>query len=186
MATIPTTSSVLVRQATSSPDIAAVAECFKAYTTWLDEDLTHQNYTAELDGLPGKYAPPTGGLFLAVDAATDSVLGCIALRPLNLESVYLNSRPAGLRYCELKRLFVYPEARGRQVARTLLVEAVKCAQAMGYDEMLLDTLSKMSAAISLYKSEGFVAADPYNSSPLQGTLYFTKQLSRSYLPGSWC
>ncbi|UKZ74219.1 hypothetical protein TrVFT333_001879 [Trichoderma virens FT-333] len=178
MATLPTTSSVLVRQATSPSDLAAVVECFKEYTAWLDEDLTHQNYTAELNGLPGKYAAPTGALLLAVDATTDAVLGCVAVRPINLEGVYSDSRPSGIRHCELKRLFVYPEARGRQVARTLLVEAVRCAQAAGYDEMLLDTLSKMTAAISLYKSEGFAEAEPYNSSPLNGTLYFAKTLSR--------
>ncbi|EHK22609.1 uncharacterized protein TRIVIDRAFT_191339 [Trichoderma virens Gv29-8] len=179
MATLPTaTSSVLVRQATSPSDLAAVVECFKEYTAWLDEDLTHQNYTAELNGLPGKYAAPTGALLLAVDATTDAVLGCVAVRPISLEGVYSDSRPAGIRHCELKRLFVYPEARGRQVARTLLVEAVRCAQAAGYDEMLLDTLSKMTAAISLYKSEGFAEAEPYNSSPLNGTLYFVKSLSK--------
>lgn len=178
MGTLPTTPSVLVRQATTSSDVLAVVECFKEYAAWLDEDLTHQNYTAELNGLPGKYAPPAGALFLAVDATADSVLGCIVLRPIILEPLYLESRPTGLRYCELKRLFVYPEARGRQVARTLLVEAVKYAQAAGYDEILLDTLSKMTAAISLYESERFVETEPYNTSPLQGTLYFAKQLSR--------
>lgn len=172
-----TVSSVLVRQAASAADLAAVIECFKAYTTWLDVDLTYQNYDAELKGLPGKYAPPTGALLIAVDAATDAVLGCIALRPLRLEPVYLASRPTGLRYCELKRLFVYPEARGRQVARTLLAEALKCAQAEGYDEMLLDTLSRMTAAIRLYESQGFEPTEAYYSSPLEGTLYFAKRLT---------
>ncbi|UKZ60732.1 uncharacterized protein TrAtP1_002003 [Trichoderma atroviride] len=176
METPPTPSSVLVRQATSSADLASVVECFKAYTAWLDEDLTHQNYNAELNGLPGKYASPAGALLLAVDSATDAVLGCIALRPLNLEPVYLESRSKGLRYCELKRLFVYPEARGRRVAKTLLVEAQRRARDGGYDEMLLDTLSKMTAAINLYKSEGFIEVEPYNSSPLQGTLYFARRL----------
>ncbi|RFU72276.1 acetyltransferase [Trichoderma arundinaceum] len=176
----PDISPVLVRQATSPTDISSIIECFKVYTAWLDEDLTHQNYDDELKGLPGKYASPAGALLIAVDAATDSVLGCIALRPLNLEPVFLESRPSGLRYCEIKRLFVYPEARGRRVAKTLLVEAVKCAQAGGYDEMLLDTLSRMTAAIGLYKSEGFVETEPYNSSPLQGTMYFGKRLLSDY------
>ncbi|KAH6607243.1 acetyltransferase [Trichoderma cornu-damae] len=173
----PAISSVLVRQATSSADLAAIVECFKVYAAWLDEDLTHQDYDAELKGLPGKYAPPTGALLLAVDQAAGRVLGCIALRPLSLEPVYLESRPAGLRCCEVKRLFVYPEARGRQVARALLAEAQRRARAGGYDEMLLDTLSRMTAAIGLYKSEGFAETERYNSSPLQGTLYFGKQLS---------
>lgn len=172
----PPASAILVRQATSSADLASVVECFKAYTAWLDEDLTHQNYAAELNGLPGKYASPAGALLLAVDSTTDAVLGCIAFKPLNLEPAYLQSRSKGLRYCELKRLFVYPEARGRRVAKTLLVEAQRRARDEAYDEMLLDTLSRMTAAINLYKSEGFAEVEPYNSSPLQGTLYFAKRL----------
>lgn len=172
----PATSSVLVRQATSLSDLASVVECFKAYTAWLDEDLTYQNYNAELNGLPGKYASPAGALLLAVDSTTDAILGCIALRPLNLEPIYSKSRSKGLRYCELKRLFVYPEARGRRVAKTLLVEAQKRARDEGYDEILLDTLSRMTAAINLYKSEGFEEVERYNSSPLKGILYFARRL----------
>ncbi|KAK5999002.1 Acetyltransferase [Cladobotryum mycophilum] len=171
-------SSVCVRQATSLTDLAAIVDCFNAYTAWLNEDLTHQDYSAEVNGLPGKYAAPKGALLLAVDAATDTVLGCIALRSLELQPEYLKLRPLHLRYCELKRLFVYPEARGRQVAKVLLIQALECARVEGYDEVLLDTLGRMTPAINLYKSYGFTQVEPYNSSPLEGTLYFAKKIDQ--------
>ncbi|KAJ3473347.1 hypothetical protein NLG97_g10355 [Lecanicillium saksenae] len=168
-------SSVLIRQAESLEDLAAVIKCFHTYTEWLDEDLSHQNYASELAGLPGKYAPPTGSLLLAVDSETGGALGCVALRPLELPSSHTKAKP-GHACAEMKRLFVYPEARGRQVARKLLQELLKRAEEQGYNEIFLDTLARMEAAIKLYKSEGFGEAEPYNTSPYVGTVYLAKEL----------
>lgn len=165
----------MIRQAESPEDLAAVVTCFHTYTEWLDEDLSHQNYAAELAGLPGKYAPPTGCLLLAVDAESGTALGCVALRPLELPLNHPKSKQ-GHRCAEMKCLFVYPEARGRQVARKLLLELLQRARDEGYGEVFLDTLARMEAAIKLYKSEGFVDADPYNASPYKGTVYLAREL----------
>ena len=168
--------SVVVRLADQPADIAAVKACFTEYTAWLDEDISFQNYDAEFTNLPGKYAPPTGVLLLAVDAVSDEVLGCIAVRALHINDAFLGSRGRDAPACELKRLYVYPRARGRQVARRLMRAAVKRATDMGYVEMLLDTLPKMQPAIKLYESEGFRAVEPYYESPLRGTLFLSRQL----------
>lgn len=166
---------VVVRHA-NPVDLPAVKACFREYTEWLDEDISFQNYSEEFDGLPGKYSPPDGGLMVAVDSVSDDVLGCIAFRSIDLAHDFLHSRQGDLRYCELKRLYVYPKARGRQVARRLIQEAIQAAKAIGYDEMFLDTLPKMQPAIKLYESEGFNLTKPYYFSPLQGVLFFSKQL----------
>ncbi|KAM3525094.1 hypothetical protein MY4038_007450 [Beauveria bassiana] len=168
-------SRVLIRQAESPQDLAAVIKCFHTYTEWLDEDLSHQNYASELAGLPGKYAPPTGSLLLAVDSESGAALGCVALRPLELPLNHPKARPEH-RCAEMKRLFVYPEARGRQVARKLLLELLRRAKDQGYREVYLDSLARMEAAIKLYKSEGFLEAEAYNNSPYQGTVYLAKEL----------
>ena len=175
MAKESSTAFVAVRQASSPQDVAAIVKCFHTYTEWLDEDLTHQNYDDELAGLPGKYAPPTGALLLAVDSESDDVLGCIALRPLQQPASHPKAIE-GRKCAEIKRLFVYPEARGRQVARSLVKEVIERARDQGYGEVFLDTLSRMTAAIKLYMSEGFVSAAPYNASPLEGTVYFSREL----------
>jgi len=87
-----------IRLAESSGDIDTVRKLFREYQTLLGVDLCFQGFEAELEGLPGDYAPPAGRLFLA---ANDGVpVGCVALRAL-----------AGSR-CEMKRLFVRPAARG--------------------------------------------------------------------------
>lgn len=166
---------VVIRPAISA-DLPAIKACFKEYTDWLDEDISFQNFSEEFDSLPGKYAPPTGGLILAVDGPSDDVLGCIAFRPLNLHDDFMQSRQNGLCFCELKRLYVYPKARGRQVARKLIQAAIEAARQIGYDEMFLDTLPKMQAAIKLYESEGFCLTKPYYFSPLEGVLFFSRAL----------
>lgn len=168
-------SSVCIRQAESPEDLAAVIKCFHTYTEGLDEDLSHQDYESELAGLPGRYAPPTGSLLLAIDAESGAALGCVALRPLALPPSHPKARQDH-RCAEMKRLFVYPEARGRQVARKLLLELMRRAKAQDYHEVFLDTLARMAPAIKLYKSEGFVEAEPYNNSPYVGTVYLAKEL----------
>lgn len=168
---------VSVRQATSPEDLEAVIKCFHTYTEWLDEDLTHQNYAAELDQLPGKYAPPTGALLIATDSDSGQTLGCIALRPLELPPDHSKLKSGAIKCCEVKRLFVYPEARGRQVARKLVKEVLQKAEEEGYDEIFLDSLSRMGAAIRLYQSEGFTEVAPYNVSPLDGTVYYSKSIA---------
>lgn len=167
---------VIIRPANST-DLPAIKACFQEYTDWLDEDISFQNYSEEFANLPGKYAPPTGGLILAVDGPSGDVLGCIAFRALNLDDDFVQSRQGGgVRSCELKRLYVYPKARGRQVARKLIQQAIKAAAQNGYDKMFLDTLPKMQPAIGLYKSEGFTLTQPYYYSPLDGVLFFSRPL----------
>lgn len=169
------TAPMLIRQAESPEDVAAVIKCFHAYTEWLDEDLSHQNYASELAGLPGKYTPPTGSLLLAIDSGSGAALGCVALRPLELPLSHPKAEQ-GHPCAEMKRLFVYPEARGRQVARKLLLELLQRAKDQGYKEVFLDTLARMEAAIKLYKTEGFVEAEPYNNSPYADMVYLAKIL----------
>ncbi|KAF8190402.1 acyl-CoA N-acyltransferase [Mycena galopus ATCC 62051] len=155
----------------SEAHLSIVRSLFTAYSTWLDLDLTFQNYAEELAGLPGAYAPPSGALLLAFDTDSSAPLGVIGLRPLN----YLAGK--GTRCCELKRLYTVPEARGRGVARALVREALKIAREVGYQVAFLDTLQTMEAARGLYASEGFVETDKYYDSPLADiSVYMQKTL----------
>jgi len=57
--------------------------------------------------------------------------------------------------CELRKLFVSPQARGQGYGRALAEHCLKQAQALGYQQCYLDTLSTMKQAIGLYQDLGF-------------------------------
>jgi putative acetyltransferase len=155
-----------IERATTSDDILAITKLFKDYTAWLDLDLTFQDYATELALLPGKYGPPAGALFLS--RSKDGVpLGCVALRPMELRGT-----------CEMKRLYISPEARGMGLGKRLVLEVLTEGKRLGYQRMRLDTLPKMQSAISLYEKQGFVKIEPYYETPLEGTLFLEIDLTR--------
>jgi ribosomal protein S18 acetylase RimI-like enzyme len=134
------------------------------YSQQLGVDLCFQNFQAELEGLPGAYASPTGRLLLAM--VDDEVAGCIALRKLDDET------------CEMKRLYVRSNFRGHGLGRKLAERILKEARAIGYSRMLLDTLpGVMNSAIALYRTLGFIETAPYYFNPVEGTLYMQLDLT---------
>ena len=143
-------------------DITAVRAILREYIDWIALDLAFQEIDAELDGLPGDYAPPRGVLLVAVDG--ERYAGMIALRP------YAD------RICEMKRLFVRPDARGLGLARRLIDALLEEARRLGYEEIRLDTLPMMGAAQTLYEAMGFVDIPAYYDTPIAGTRFMRKAL----------
>lgn len=133
------------------------------YTSSLNRDLTFQNIDAELADPAFKYTPPEGELLVAVDSA-DHVVGMVAYHRHNEER------------CEMKRLYVKPEARGQQLGERLVVEIIDHARAAGYREMVLDTIVPFQKAIGLYKKHGFVECEPYYNNPMDDVVYMSKKL----------
>jgi ribosomal protein S18 acetylase RimI-like enzyme len=156
--------------ARSAGHIQAAATLFRAYTEALGIDLTFQDFSTELNGLPGKYAPPDGELLLAYGSDLTAPLGCAAFRLLNTGGAN--------RCCEMKRLYVSPAARGLGVGRILAARVVSEAQLQGYEEMRLDTLPSMGAARDMYRKMGFVEIDAYYATPLEGTIFLSLDLTR--------
>lgn len=120
----------------------------------------------ELDSLPGKYAPPKGRLLLALWDRQPA--GCVALRDLEGGA------------CEMKRMFVYPEQRGRGIGKALGRRIVEDAREIGYKTMLLDTSIRQTEAQTLYQSLGFEIVQPYYELPpdLRDWLVFMKLVLR--------
>ncbi len=144
-------------QAASAGDIERVSELFREYEKSLDVDLCFQGFEQELAGLPGAYTPPRGRLLLAIDGGRPA--GCVALRPLGPDA------------CEMKRLYLRPELRGRRLGRLLAERVLAEARAIGYARMRLDTLPTMTEAIAMYRALGFAEIAPYYANPVPGALF---------------
>lgn len=143
-------------------DMPQVRAMLAEYVAWIGLDLAFQEIDAELEGLPGEYAPPRGALFVVADG--NRLVAMIAFRPLDEAT------------CEMKRLFVRAEARGRGLAGRLITRAVDEARRAGYSEMRLDTLPMMGDAQALYVAFGFADIAPYYETPIAGTRFMAKRL----------
>ncbi len=152
-----------IKQAATQAEIQAVRELFREYETFLDEDLCFQGFEEELAGLPGKYTPPGGDLLIAIDKG--QIIGCVGIRPL------------GIGACEMKRLYVKPQARRTGAGKQLSQSIIESARQLGYQVMRLDTLEKLGAALDLYHSLGFKETAPYYANPLKGVVYLELTIS---------
>ena len=149
--------------ATSESDIKEARTLLQEYAAWLGISLCFQNFDRELASLPGEYAPPDGRLLLAFEE--DDLAGCIALRKIRATT------------CEMKRLFLRPEFRGRGLGRVLVERIIEEARQIGYTQMCLDTLpGRMDQAIALYKSIGFKEIEPYYNNPVAGATFMELRL----------
>jgi ribosomal protein S18 acetylase RimI-like enzyme len=149
-------------------DREAVTALFAAYADSLNIDLSFQSFADELSQLPGKYAAEKGGALFLAHAATPSsakVIGCVAVRAFAPPDT-----------CELKRLYIVPDARGAGAAQRLMAAAVDKARELGYSDMLLDTLASMTAARKLYARYGFAETDKYYDNPIAGTVFMRAAL----------
>lgn len=145
------------------PAISDVRKLFREYSLVPGVVPCLDDFEREVSSLPGAYAPPGGRLLLAIQGGSENggnAMGCVALRKWEQDT------------CEMKRLFVRPEYRGKGAARKLVEGLIREARSIGYRRMVLDTLPSMEAAHKLYRVLGFREIPPYPKNPIPGALFF--------------
>ena len=154
---------IKIFQSETNAQIDEARELFREYEMWLGLDLCFQGFEEELQDLPGKYALPEGRLYLA--NVHDDLAGCIALRKIE----------DGI--CEMKRLYLRENARGKGLGNILIEKLTAEASKIGYQKMRLDTFPpKMAKAVKLYESRGFRQIPPYYANPHEGVLFMELDL----------
>jgi putative acetyltransferase len=145
-------------QAETPTHISQARELFLEYAQSLGFSLCFQNFDKELATLPGDYAPPDGRLLLA--EYEGQLAACVALHQIGFE------------VCEMKRLYLRPQFRGKGLGRALADRIIAEARQIGYRRMRLDTVEPvMQDAVAMYRRLGFQEIAPYCANPIAGALY---------------
>lgn len=152
----------ILKISSESAALETVRLLFLEYAAELQEDLCFQSFDAEVRHPLQKYGPPNGVIFLAY--WNEEAVGCIALQPLSETGV-----------CEMKRLYVQPGFRKYGIGRALAQQLIETSDLLGYSSMRLDTLERLSPAITLYKQLGFEIINAYYENPLPGVVYMERK-----------
>ncbi len=100
---------------------------------------------------PAELSPPGGGFVVLLDDGRAIAGGGI--------------KRLDERACEIKRMYVAPEARGRGVGRELLAALEDLARDLGYAVARLDTGAKQPRAQRMYERAGYAPVPDYNGNP---------------------
>lgn len=136
-----------VRPARGPDDLAEVRRLVRAYAKLLPEHgVRPDGVLADLQDLPGAYAPPTGEILLAEPDGGDRPAGVVVLAPWD------DPDPPT---AQVKRLYVEPRHRGEGLARALMTRLMELARDLGVERVVLGTLEGFRAARALYEDLGF-------------------------------
>ena len=138
----PQKEEIIYKKIETEQEIAGAKRLIVEYIRWLNQDLSFQNIDAELSSFPRKYSEPEGSFIVAVDGNT--VVGCVGIKNL------------GNRACEMKRLFVADDYKGRGIGKQLVAKMIEEAEKKQYARIRLDTLNTMETALKIYADSGFV------------------------------
>ena len=149
-------------QPDSPTEWQAATHLVRHYASSLPISLDFQDFEHELADLAAEYRPPDGMFLLA--RLEGAFVACGAFPRLSADA------------CEMKRLYVEPGARNQGIGHLLASALITSARERGYHRMLLDTLSSMHGALSLYRSLGFERTDAYRFNPIQDAVYMQLRL----------
>ena len=119
--------------------------------------LDIQHYDEEVKNLEIKYGLPYGRLYLALYKG--EAAGCIGLRKIDGEN------------CEMKRLYVRPQFRGRQIVDRLIERIIKDACFVCYSHILLDPLSFFQRPFAKFSICCFYMTDFYIYRSMDSSIY---------------
>jgi putative acetyltransferase len=97
---------------------------------------------ADLEEVPEHYHR-AGGIFRVLVDDQGTIVGCAGLYPISPTDA------------ELRKMYFIPAVRGRGQGRALLEDLVAEARRLGYTRIVLETASRLTAAIALYQRFGF-------------------------------
>jgi putative acetyltransferase len=136
-----------IRPATNA-DIPSIQEVvfLSLYEFSLRPELTGKD--KDLIDIEKSYLSNDGFFGVAVDVKTNRIVGTFGLFRID-EDV-----------CELRKMYLLKEVRGKGLGNFVLQTAIGIAKEKHFKKIILETISPLTAAISLYKKFGFKETMP--------------------------
>jgi putative acetyltransferase len=80
--------------------------------------------------------------------------------------------------CELVKMYLLPEARGKGLGRTLIEKCLEHARSLGYRKVYLESMPELKQALKVYEKYGFeyLSGPRGNSGHTGCSLWMLKQL----------
>ena len=103
---------------------------------------------SDLDDIERNYFANNGYFGVAVNISTNIIAGTFGLFALNMDT------------CELRKMYLLKEIRGRGIGKFILNTAIKTAEEKHFKKIILETISPLTVAIALYKQYGFKEVKP--------------------------
>lgn len=156
---------IRIKEVDSTEEYLLAAQLFQEYARYIGVDLAFQNFEEEINDLQKQYFRPEGAVFIAYNSENCAV-GCVGVRKQK-ESI-----------CELKRMYIKPQARGKGLGSLLVQKCIDLGIELGYSKIRLDTLSTMHAAIHVYEKAGFYEIESYRFNPFEEAKFYERELTK--------
>ncbi len=151
-------SDLKIRPATNNDAGEVRALVFRVLAEYgLQSDLEATD--ADLKDIEANYTE-AGGIFEVIEDGEGRLLGTIGLFRVNEQS------------CELRKMYLVPEIRGRGFGKLMLERAVRHARTLGFKRIVLETASVLNEAIRLYIRFGFQPMKRHHLAPRCDQAYF--------------
>lgn len=125
-------------------DAPAVRELVSDVLSEFDLELDTDGVDRDLDDIERSYRA-VGGEFWVVESIDGGIVGSCGVWP----------DPEDPDRCELRKMYLRPDLRGRGLGKRLLATAIDHARQAGRRRMELETNRAMTGAVGLYRSRGF-------------------------------
>ncbi|GAB1266390.1 GNAT family N-acetyltransferase [Aurantivibrio infirmus] len=154
---------IQLREAVFPKDEQALHDLIREYVTWLDIDLSYQDFESEMLTLNSLFTLPKGQYTFAI--VDDSIAGGVGFRNMD------NSTE------EVKRLYVRDAYKGLGLGKLLMENLLNRLRNLNYERVVLDAVPPTHFAQGLYKAMGFYEISPHSNNPVAGTKFFQFNLS---------
>jgi len=126
--------------------------------------LDFDNLDSDLMDIKNHYNKDDGGCFWIVEWEDNSkIIGTVAIRKVKEISLGDTNNDNPVNICELKRMFLSKQFRGKGIGQQMLDTALDYAKKAGYSKIFLYSSKDLKASRHLYLKNGFIDIPPYNN-----------------------